>query len=46
MRTKEEILTDIENLQQELKQLEAFEKYEAHLYPFYDKSLHEKVKQL
>ena len=46
MRTKEQILTDIENLQQELKKLEDFEKYEAHLYPFYDKSLHEKVKQL
>ena len=46
MRTKEQILTDIENLQQELKQLEDFEKYEAHLYPIYDKSLREKVKQL
>lgn len=46
MRTKEQILTDIENLQQELKQLETFEKTEAHLYPFYDKSLHEKVNKL
>lgn len=46
MRTRNEILKDIENLQQELKQLENFEKNEAHLYPFYDKSLHEKLNKL
>lgn len=46
MRTKDEILKDIDKLNQELKQLENFEKTEAHLYPFYDQSLHKKVSKL